>query len=35
MKRSMWTLATMAALVTSTGCMKPYHEPVLAEISRA
>ena len=35
MKRSMWTLAAMAALVISTGCMKPYHEPVLAEISNS
>lgn len=35
MKRSTWTLVTVAALVACAGCIRPYHEPVLAEISNS
>ncbi len=35
MKRSMWTMVAIMALVASGGCIKPYHEPVLAEISNS
>ena len=35
MKKSIYTMATVATLLALSGCIKPYHEPVLAEISNS
>jgi hypothetical protein len=35
MKRLIWTTPLALALVACCGCIKPYHEPVLAEISNS
>ena len=35
MRHSIWCMVALSALVASGGCIRPYHEPVLAEISNS